>query len=138
VRAAIAAGSLALSPMAVSAAPPSEVAPCLALPPVEDVAPADIPPLLRAALAHDIGVYALPGADYDATDVVRTGIHHRLLWVRRRATRWVVAFEHGGRIYNDPFLAYELGFDGQTIAAVRSGLAFPPTICQATERELWR
>jgi hypothetical protein len=138
VRAAVIAGLLALLPAAVSAAPPSEVAPCLVLPPVEDVAPGDIPPLLRNALAHDIGAFALPGADYDATDVVRTGVNRRLLWVRRRGTRWVVAFEHGGRIYNDPFFAYELGLDGQTIAGVRGGIAFPASVCQVTERELWR
>jgi len=108
------------------------------LPPVEDIAPADIPPLLRAALTHEIGAFALPGQDFDATDVVRTGVNRRLLWVRRRGTRWVVAFEHGGRGYNNPFGVYEMGLDGQSIAGVRSGVAFPATVCQVTERELWR
>ena len=115
-----------------------EIPRCLALPPVEDIAPADMPLILRAALARDIGTYALPGADFDSTDVVRTGIHRRLLWVRKRGTRWVVAFERGGRSYDNPLVVYELGLDGQSIAGVRGEIGFPASICQLTERELWR
>ncbi|MGZ5986828.1 MAG: hypothetical protein ACXWK7_18035, partial [Caulobacteraceae bacterium] len=106
--------------------------------PVEDVSPGDLPQLLRAALAHDLGTYVPPGAAFDATDVVRVGVNRRLLWVRRRGTRWVAAFERGGRAYNNPYLVYEMGYDGQSIAGVRGGVAFPATICQITERELWR
>ncbi len=116
----------------------AEVSACLVLPPVEEVAPADMPPPLRAALARDIGVFTLPGQDFDATDVVRTGGRRRLLWLRKRGTRWIAVFEHRGRSYDHPFAVYEMGLDGQSIAGVREGVAFPASVCQITERELWR
>jgi hypothetical protein len=116
----------------------ADVPRCLTLPPVEDVAPTELPPILRGALARDIGIYALPGADFDADEVVRTGVRRRLLWARKRGTRWVVAFEHGGRNYDNPYVVYEMGLDGSSIADVRGGVAFPASVCQITERELWR
>jgi hypothetical protein len=110
---------------------------CLTLPPAEDVAAADLPPILRAMLAHDIGTFALPGQPFDASDVVAAGVSRRLIWVRKRGTRWVVALEQGGRAYHDTVLSYELGYDN-TIAGIRAETAFPSTVCQMTERALWR
>ncbi len=97
------------------------------------MAPADMPPILRAALARDVGTYVLPGAAFDAGDTA----HRRLLWVRRRSTRWVIAFERG-RSQDNPVVAYEVGLDGASIAGVRAEIAFPATVCQMTERQLWR
>jgi hypothetical protein len=116
----------------------AEVPACLVLPPVEEIAAADMPPPLRAALTRDVGVFALPGQGFDTTDVVRTGVRRRLLWLRKRATRWVAVFERGGRSYDNPFVVYEMGLDGRSIASVREGIAFPASVCQITERELWR
>ena len=107
------------------------------LPPVEDVDPADLPRILQFAMTRDIGRFALPGQPFDAADVVRVGVNRRLIWIRRRDTRWVVAFEQGGRAYHDTVVSYEMGYDG-SIAGVRSEIAFPPTVCQMTERALWR
>lgn len=135
LRAALAA-TLLLAPLTARAA--DEVPRCLVLPPVEEIAPADMPQPLRAALARDVGAFALPGQDFDATDVVRTGVRRRLLWLRRRGTRWIAVFEHGGRSYDNPFVVYEMGLDGQSIAGVRGGVAYPASVCQITERELWR
>lgn len=115
-----------------------EIPRCLTLPPAEDVAPADVPAILRVTLGHDIGAYALPGQPYDATDVVSVGVNRRLIWVRRRGTRWVVAFEQGGRAYHDTVLSYEVGYDNSSIAGIRAEVAFPATVCQMTERALWR
>jgi hypothetical protein len=116
----------------------AEVAPCLVLPPVEEVAPADMPQPLRAALARDVGAFALPAQDFDTTDVARTGLRRRLLWLRKRGDRWIAVFERGGRNSDNPFVVYEMGLDGQGIAGVRSGVAYPASVCQVTERELWR
>lgn len=110
---------------------------CPLLPPVEEVDVAKLPQALRAALIRDVGQIALPGADFDATDVVRTGVNHRLIWVRRQGTRWVAAVEEGGRAYRDLVIAYEIGYDG-SLAGVRKDIAFPATVCQVTERDLWR
>jgi hypothetical protein len=123
--------------LVAGAARADEIPRCMTLPPAEEVAPADVPPILRAMLGHDIGTYALPGQPFDATDEVGTGVNRRLIWVRKRGTRWVVAFEQGGRAYHDTVLSYELGYDN-TIAGIRAEIAFPSTVCQMTERALWR
>lgn len=139
LRAAILGAAVAAAlPGILRAAPAAEVPPCLVLPPVEEVAPGDMPPLLRSALAREVGPFALPGQDFDLTDVVRTGVRRRLLWLRRRGTRWIAVFERGGHGYDNPFAVYEMGLDGQSIAGVRGGVAYPASVCQITERELWR
>jgi hypothetical protein len=76
--------------------------------------PAGTPPALSLALKEHLGDMALPGEPFDATDVVATGRHRRLIFIWRYETRWVVATEHGGIGYNNPVFAYELGADDQT------------------------
>ena len=110
---------------------------CPLVPPVEEVDVPKLPIALRGALARDVGPIALPGAPFDASDEVKTGVSHRLIWVRKQGTRWVVAYEEGGHTYHDVILSYEIGYDG-SIAGVRKDVAFPATVCQLTERELWR
>lgn len=110
---------------------------CPLVPPVEEVAVPNLPNALRGALARDVGPIAVPGAAFDSTDEVKTGVNHRLIWVRKQGTRWVVAYEEGGRSYHDVILSYEIGYDG-SIAGVRKDVAFPATVCELTERELWR
>jgi hypothetical protein len=99
---------------------------CPLLPPVEEVEPAHVPPILRAAIGRDVGGMALPGAP--AID------GRQLLWVRKQGTRWVVAYQDGPR---DGVVSYEIGYDG-SLAGIRKDVAFPATVCQITERELWR
>lgn len=107
------------------------------LPPVEDVAPADAPKAVQFVMTRDLGRFALPGQAFDDHDVVVTGMSRRLVWLRRRDTRWVVAVEVGGKAPFEAVIAYEMGYDG-SIIAIRQERAFPATICQITERMLWR
>jgi len=69
--------------------------------------------------------------------VIGTQIRHRLLWVRRRGLRWAFAVENGGRAYNLTVVAYDLLTNGMA-AGVGRAMAFPGTVCQLTERQLWR
>lgn|GEM_PF-5796718 len=107
------------------------------LPPVEDVAPADTPKILQFAMNRDIGRYALPGQPFDDHDEVVTGVNRRVAWIRKRDTRWVVAVEVGGKAPFIAVLAYEMGYDGSLIG-IRNERAFPASVCQVTERQLWR
>jgi hypothetical protein len=114
-----------------------EIPRCPTLPPVEDVAASDTPKAVQFVMTRDIGRFALPGQPFDDRDEAVTGISRRLVWIRRRDTRWVVAVEVGGKVPYEAVLAYEMGYDG-SIVAIRSERAFPATICQVTERLLWR
>ena len=103
---------------------------CPLVPPVEEIDAGKLPKILLAAIARDIGDLALPGAPAE------TAGGRRLLWVRKQGTRWVVAYAEGasGR---DDVVSYEIGYDG-SLAGMRRDVAFPATVCQLTERELWR
>lgn len=101
------------------------------------MAPSDAPQILKFAMTRDIGRFALPGQPFDDRDAVVTGLNRRLAWIRKRDTRWVVAVEVGGKTPFIAVLAYELGYDG-SLAAIRNERAFPATVCQVTERQLWR
>ena len=132
------AGPAALAALCLAGPAAGEDMPrCPLVPPVEEVDAVKLPDVLRGALARDVGPMALPGAPFDATDEVKTGISRRLIFVRKQGTRWVVAYEEGGRSYHDVILSYEIGYDG-SIAGVRKDVAFPATICELSERELWR
>lgn len=110
---------------------------CPLLPPVEEVEVQHIPLPLRAAIGRDAGDLALPGSPFDAGADAKIGISRRLIWVRKQGTRWVIAYEQGGADYHDVVLSYEVGYDG-SVAGVRKDVAYPATVCQITERELWR
>lgn len=124
-------------PFTAVAQPDSDVPACRAVPPVEDVRLADAPAALLEALKRDIGQYVGPGEPFDAFDEVRTGIHKQILWIRHREDRWVVAYWRGGYFVELPILVYDLPRKG---AAVRlsTTAAFPGSVCQLTERELYR
>jgi hypothetical protein len=127
-----------LSALALAGAAEADEAPrCPLLPPVEEVEAVKLPPILVAALGRDVGLIALPGRPFDSDGEGKTGVAHRLLWVRKQGTRWVVALEEGGREARDLVISYEIGYDG-SLAGMRKDPAFPATVCQLTERELWR
>jgi hypothetical protein len=126
------AGFTALAVLALAGAADAQEAPrCPLLPPVEEIEVARLPPILVAALSRDVGLVALPGRPFDDK------VTHRLLWVRKQGTRWVVALEEGGGEARDLVMSYEIGYDG-SLAGLRKDPAFPATVCQLTERELWR
>jgi hypothetical protein len=83
--------------------------------------------MLRALKEH-VGEIVPRGATFDATDVVVTG-QSREIFVWNAGRRWVVATEHGGRSYNDPIFAYDLGQDGRSASLVAERIAFPETVC---------
>jgi hypothetical protein len=132
------AGLAALAALALGGAADADELPrCPLLPPVEEIEVAKLPPILIAALTRDVGQIALPGKPFDADGTTTTGVSHRLLWVRKQGTRWVVAVEEGGREARELVVSYEIGYDG-SLAGMRKDVAFPATVCQLTERELWR
>jgi hypothetical protein len=132
------AGLAGLAALALAGAADAEDLPrCPLLPPVEEIEVAKLPPILIAALTRDVGQIALPGRPFDNGEAATTGVNHRLLWVRKQGTRWVVAVEEGGREARDLVVSYEIGYDG-SLAGMRKDVAFPATVCQLTERELWR
>jgi len=119
------------------AAEAEDIPPCPLLPPVEEIETGKLPVALVASLSRDVGPIVLPGKPFDASAEAKVGVNHRLIWVRKQGTRWVVAYEEGGASYHDVVISYEIGYDG-SIAGIRRDLAFPATVCMLTERELWR
>jgi hypothetical protein len=85
-------------------------------------------PVLRRALARDVGWMAQPGEDFNATDVVERRLpSNRLIFIFHRAATWVVATEQGGLAYNDPLLAYRV--NGAKAVLLKKELAYPNTVC---------
>lgn len=103
-----------------------DIAPC---PPPEGMTSASIPNDVPEALQAKFGKIALPGAQFDATDIVGTGISRRYIFAWHRENHWIVATEHGGRGYNDPLLAYDLSADGNAATLVRRRISGPSTVC---------
>ena len=89
----------------------------------------DLPPALLRALEEHVGKIVPPGAEFDATDVVRTGQNRRMIFVWNVGRRWIVATEHGGLGYNDPIFAYDLSQDGRSATLVQERVALPQTVC---------
>jgi hypothetical protein len=87
-----------------------------------------IPDGVPEGLRSRLGTIAPPGAQFDATDVVRTGISRRYIFVWRRDNHWIVATEQGGRGYNDPIMAYVLIADGN-FALVGKRISAPQLVC---------
>jgi len=92
--------------------------------------PDGLPPAIRSALSNEAGDIALPGEDFDATDLVMTGRSWRFIFVWQSADRWIVATEHGGIGYNDPVFLYRLEKDGQKATLLEKRHGFPKTVCQ--------
>jgi len=103
-----------------------DIAPCT---PPEEMSSASIPDGVPPALQDQLGQIALPGAQFDATDIVSTGLSRRYIFVWHRESRWIVATEHGGRGYNDPILVYDLSADGKVAKLVRRLISEPSAVC---------
>jgi hypothetical protein len=82
----------------------------------------EAPAALRQALKEHVGDIVAPGEKFDATDVVVTGRSRRLIFIWNLGNRWIVATEHGGRVYKRPIFAYDLGQDGQSATLVQEGV----------------
>jgi hypothetical protein len=102
------------------------IAPCSA---PEGMTSESIPSAIPPALQAKLGKIATPGAAFDATDIIVTGLSRRYIFVWHRENRWIVATEHGGRGYNDPIMAYELSTDGNVATLVRQLISGPSTVC---------
>jgi hypothetical protein len=82
----------------------------------------EAPAALRQALKRNVGDIVAPGEKFDTTDVVVTGRSRRLIFIWNLGKRWIVATEHGGRVYNRPIFAYDLSHDGQSATLVQEGV----------------
>lgn len=83
--------------------------------------PAKLPPAIVTTLHRELGEFALPDEPFNPTDVVELGVENRrILFVWRKAERWVVASERGGRGYNNPVLALDGGEENARIVANRT------------------
>jgi hypothetical protein len=89
----------------------------------------DAPPSLVRALTERIGEVVPAGTEFDATDVVVTGKHRRLIFIWNLSNRWIVATEHGGVGYTDPIFAFDLSQDGRQAMFVQERVAFPDSVC---------
>jgi hypothetical protein len=103
-----------------------DIAPC---PAPEGMTSASIPEDVPEALQAKLGKIALPGAQFDATDIVITGINRRYIFAWQKGNRWIVATEHGGIGYNDPILIYDMSADGKVATLVQRLISAPQTVC---------
>jgi hypothetical protein len=123
-------GTLAISLLATMGCSPTDVVPPCAVPSgVSLWLPTGAPPALLRGLKEHIGDFAQPDAQFDATDFVVTRQNRRLIFIWNIGSRWIVATEHGGRGYNDPILAYDLGQGQESATLVEERIAFPETVC---------
>ena len=90
----------------------------------------DAPRSLTRKLMARVGDIVPVGAPFDATDNLRIGKTRRLIFIWNRGTRWVVATEHGGIVYNDPVFAFEIDQnDRNKVTLVREETPFPDGVC---------
>jgi hypothetical protein len=85
---------------------------------------------VEKALREVTGDIALPGEDFDATDLVMTGRSWRYIFAWQSGGRWLIATEHGGIGYNDPIFVYRYEKGDQKAILLEKKTAFPPTVCQ--------
>jgi hypothetical protein len=95
-----------------------------------------MPVTLRDAVKQKLGDLMPPGSPFDSTDVATTGHNRRLIFIWARRNRWVVATEHGGRGYNDPVFAYEVGPNRQQAKLIAERTAVPSSVCATAEEVL--
>lgn len=88
----------------------------------------DAPPSLVRALTERVGEIAPAGAPIDVTDLVRIGKNRRLIFIWSKESRWIVATEHGGRVWNYPVFAFDIDRDHNAIL-VRTEAAAVNTVC---------
>jgi hypothetical protein len=90
-----------------------------------DEAPAS---LVRASTER-VGEVVPPDAAIDTTDVVTIGKNRRLVFIWNRGTGWVVATEHGGRVWNYPVFTFDIDRDGNAML-VQTEAAYFNTMCE--------
>jgi hypothetical protein len=95
-----------------------------------------IPSALRTALAQRLGELVSPESPFDPTDVAWTGHNRRLIFIWTLGNRWIVATEHGGRVYNDPIFAYSISPDGEKATLLAERIAIPKSVCSTAEELL--
>ena len=88
------------------------------------------PGAIQRAVHETVGYLVRPEEPFDSTDVIVTGHNRRLIFIWNAGTRWVVATEQGGYVYNDPIFASELANDGRRAALVETAEAVPNTVCE--------
>jgi hypothetical protein len=118
-------GSSALADYIPPCAPPSNVAAIRI--------PDEMPEALRKTMNASLGKIALPGAKFDATDVIMYGVGARYILAWKRGDKWLVATERGGIGYSDPMFLYRLQADGG-VTLLETRVAFPPTVCTTAWR----
>jgi hypothetical protein len=74
--------------------------------------------------------FTMPGQAFDAANAD----HQRLLWVRNRGTKWVVAYEQGGD-YSDIVVPYTIANE-LSISQGSQKFAKPATLCEIANRAL--
>jgi hypothetical protein len=62
------------------------------------------------------------------TDLVRIGKNRRPIFIWSKESRWIVATEHGGRVWNYPVFAFDIDRDHNAIL-VRTEAAAVNTVC---------
>jgi hypothetical protein len=113
-----------------------QIAPCA--PPDSSVKvltfPAAVPDVLLKAFREHVGDVAAPGNRFDATDVVVTGRHRRIIFVWNLGAEYLFATEHGGLAYNDPIFVYRLDPHSHAVTMVSEDAASPSTVCEVSRR----
>jgi hypothetical protein len=73
------------------------------------------------------------------TDLVRIGKNRRPIFIWSKESRWIVATEHGGRVWNYPVFAFDIDRDHNAIL-VRTEAAAVNTVCATASSLLddWR
>ena len=89
---------------------------------------------LKAAVSKHIGTFAMPGEPFDITDVtVGEPQFQRLIFVRHRADRWIVAVEHGGIAYRVRLFGFALTSREGEAVLLQQRTAQKPDVCTASQ-----
>lgn len=96
---------------------------------VKDVSYAQAPDLLKQVFSKNRKVSA-PGGSFDAAKED----NQRVIWVRNRGNRWVVAYEQGGE-YVNKVARYDIP-NPNAISAGPERDAKPDTLCDVANRQL--
>ncbi|MBR0786175.1 hypothetical protein [Bradyrhizobium iriomotense] len=92
-----------------------------------------VPSVLLRSLNDRLGKIAEPGTSFNATDVVwlESLPFRRINFFWTAGRRWVIATEHGGFVYNNPILVFDLGEDQRAATFIAEKIASPDTVCAA-------
>jgi hypothetical protein len=93
-----------------------------------------LPPAVLTAIKAKAPDIVDVGERFDATDFIVYRHSHRFMFAWSTGTRWVVAVEHGGYVYNNPIWVLQKSPPLSTTVVLSETISDPKSVCSTAKR----